>query len=170
LSLHKQFSSTTVGACDASGLSLRDRFACVYIWNGACWLLLLRDGVRFSLCRIETIAASYVQTSANSKLRLFNLSPDTKQAGCALKFTLRSILDLLSASKWTSLSRMSCSANGTKEIASGVAFGLGSDWATVATASAVGAQVIRIRCCGLRLVGRVLCLERLLVVADLLRH
>jgi hypothetical protein len=40
------------------------------------------------------------------------LSPDTKQAG------------------------MTCSGNGTNEIASGVDYGLGSDWAAVATASA----------------------------------
>ena len=30
---------------------------------------------------IETIAASYVQDSDNSKVRLFNPPPDTKQAG-----------------------------------------------------------------------------------------
>ena len=30
---------------------------------------------------VETIAASYVQSQANSAVRLFNLSPDTKQAG-----------------------------------------------------------------------------------------
>ena len=45
---------------------------------------------------VETIAASYLQNQANSKLRLFNLSPDTKAAG------------------------MACSANGTKELVSGV--------------------------------------------------
>lgn len=47
-----------------------------------------------------------------SKVRLFNLSPDTKAAG------------------------MSCSGNGTKEIASNVDFSLGSDWMPVATTSA----------------------------------
>jgi hypothetical protein len=61
---------------------------------------------------IETIAASYVESSASSKIRLFNLSPDTKLAG------------------------MTCSANGTKEIVFGVDYSLGSDWVTVPTASA----------------------------------
>ena len=61
---------------------------------------------------IETIAASYVQDSANSKVRLFNLSPDTKLAG------------------------LTCSLNGTKEIVSAVDYSLGSEWVTVPTASA----------------------------------
>ena len=30
---------------------------------------------------VETIAASYVQSADSSSVRLFNLSPDTKQAG-----------------------------------------------------------------------------------------
>lgn len=30
---------------------------------------------------VETIAASYVQSAVSSSIRLFNLSPDTKQAG-----------------------------------------------------------------------------------------
>ena len=61
---------------------------------------------------IETIAASYVQDSANSKVRLFNLSPDTKQAG------------------------LTCSLNGTKEIVSAVDYSLGSEWVTVSPAAA----------------------------------
>jgi len=83
---------------------------------------------------VETIAASYVQTATSSKVvsaaalslagnvadlylmvdrcceqRLFNLSPNTKVAG------------------------MSCSANGTKEVASDVQYSLGSDWYDVPT-------------------------------------
>jgi hypothetical protein len=61
---------------------------------------------------IETIAASYVDTDPTSKVRLFNLAPDVKAAG------------------------MSCSANGTKEIASNIPFSLGSDWQPVPTQSA----------------------------------
>ena len=61
---------------------------------------------------VETIAASYVQSAAVSSMRLFNLSPDTKQAG------------------------MSCSANGTAELASKVDYSLGSDWVPVTSASA----------------------------------
>lgn len=61
---------------------------------------------------VETIAASYIDTDSTSKVRLFNLSPDTKAAG------------------------MSCSANGTSEIASNVAFSLGSQWVPVPTAAA----------------------------------
>eukprot|EP01050_Picozoa_sp_SAG11_P020192 SAG11_NODE_3363_length_2498_cov_3.248020_1_plen_94_part_00 len=53
---------------------------------------------------VETVAASYVEGSTGSKVRLFNLSPDTKAAG------------------------MTCSANGTAELVSGVAFSLGSSW------------------------------------------
>ena len=45
---------------------------------------------------IETIAASYVQPGDSAKVRLFNLSPDTKVAG------------------------MSSSANGTKALATNV--------------------------------------------------
>ena len=60
---------------------------------------------------IETIAASYVQTDSTSKVRLFNLSPDTKAAG------------------------MVCSANGTAEIARNVLYSLGSSWTPVPTAS-----------------------------------
>ena len=45
-------------------------------------------------------------------MRLFNLSPDTKQAG------------------------MSCYANGTAELASKVDYSLGSDWVPVTSASA----------------------------------
>ena len=58
---------------------------------------------------VETIAASYVQSQQTSKVRLFNLSPDTQVAG------------------------MSCSANGTAEIASNVRYSLGSDWSEVPT-------------------------------------
>ena len=58
---------------------------------------------------IETIAASYVEGAASSKVRLFNLSPDTKVAG------------------------MKCDKNGTKELAANVAFSLGSDWYDVPT-------------------------------------
>ena len=58
---------------------------------------------------VETIAASYVQKGGLPKVRLFNLSPDTKTAG------------------------MACSANGTAEIAKNVAYSLGSDWYTVPT-------------------------------------
>ena len=61
---------------------------------------------------VETIAASYVQGETNSKVRLFNLSPDTKSAG------------------------MGVSSNGTKDVVSDVAYGLGSDWVVVATESA----------------------------------
>ena len=61
--------------------------------------------------QIETIAASYVQPGDLAKVRLFNLSPDTRVAG------------------------MASSANGTKPIASNVAFSLGSDWMTVPVSS-----------------------------------
>ncbi len=61
---------------------------------------------------VETIAASYVQSAAVSSMRLFNLSPDTKLAG------------------------MSCSANGTAEIASNIDYSLGSNWVPVTSASA----------------------------------
>jgi hypothetical protein len=47
---------------------------------------------------VETIAASYVQTQSTSKVRLFNLSPDTKAAG------------------------MQCSTNGSKALASGTVY------------------------------------------------
>ena len=60
---------------------------------------------------IETIAASYVDTDHTSKIRLFNLAPDVKAAG------------------------MSCSANGTTEIATNVAYSLGSQWQPIATKS-----------------------------------
>ena len=56
--------------------------------------------------------ASYVQTATSSKVRLFNLSPDTKEAG------------------------MACSGNGTKELATNVQYSLGSDWYDIATAAA----------------------------------
>ena len=59
---------------------------------------------------VETIAASYVESSTRAKVRLFNLSPDTKVAG------------------------MLCAANGTKEIVSNVDFSLGSDWVTIPSA------------------------------------
>lgn len=59
---------------------------------------------------VETIAASYVESSTSAKVRLFNLSPDTKVAG------------------------MQCAANGTKEIVSNVDFSLGSDWVSIASA------------------------------------
>jgi hypothetical protein len=55
---------------------------------------------------------------------------------------------LCRASQNTHLASMTCSANGTKEIASGVEFSLGSDWVTVSSASAtymatdVGGKVI----------------------------
>jgi hypothetical protein len=61
---------------------------------------------------VETIAASYVQSAAVRSMRLFNLSPDTKLAG------------------------MTCSANGTAEIASKVDYSLGSNWVPVTSASA----------------------------------
>lgn len=54
---------------------------------------------------VETIAASYVQSSTTSKVRLFNLSPGVKSAGMSV---------------------------GGKEIASGVAYSLGSAWVAVA--------------------------------------
>ena len=60
---------------------------------------------------IETIAASYVNTGTTSKVRLFNLSPDTVQAG------------------------MASSASGSKEIASDVSYGLGSAWVPQPTAA-----------------------------------
>ena len=60
---------------------------------------------------IETIAASYVQGAKSSKVRLFNLSPDTKAAG------------------------MTCSATGAAEIASNIAYGLGSTWVDVPTSA-----------------------------------
>ena len=50
-----------------------------------------------------------MQSQQTSKVRLFNLSPDTQVAG------------------------MSCSANGTAEIASNVRYSLGSDWSEVPT-------------------------------------
>jgi hypothetical protein len=58
---------------------------------------------------VETIAASYVDTDNSSKIRLFNLAPGTVQAGMSL-------------------------IPGGTEIASGVAYGLGSSWVKVATA------------------------------------
>ena len=58
---------------------------------------------------IETIAASYVDTDSSSKVRLLNLAPGIRQAGMTL---------------------------GGKEIASNVAFGLGSSWVKVSNASA----------------------------------
>ena len=60
---------------------------------------------------VETIAASYVQPggASTAKVRLFNLSPDTKVAG------------------------MTCSANGTAEIAKNVQYSLGSTWYNVPT-------------------------------------
>ena len=57
--------------------------------------------------------ASYVQTTTSSKVRLFNLSPDTQAAG------------------------MACSANGTLELARNVRYSLGSDWYSVPTAAAM---------------------------------
>lgn len=60
---------------------------------------------------VESIAASYVQSQNTSKVRLFNLSPDTKVAG------------------------MSCSASGT-ELAKNVRYSLGSTWFPVPTESA----------------------------------
>ena len=59
----------------------------------------------------ETIAASYVQSASTSKVRLFNLSPDTKAAG------------------------LTSSLNGTTELASNVQYSLGSSWVNVATAA-----------------------------------
>ena len=61
---------------------------------------------------VETIAASYVQSQNTSKVRLFNLSPDTKVAG------------------------MICSADGATELASNVRYSLGSTWHEVPTESA----------------------------------
>ena len=61
---------------------------------------------------VETVAASYVQSDSFSKVRLFNLSPDTKSAG------------------------MTSTANGTAEIVSGVDYSLGSSWVRVPTAAA----------------------------------
>ena len=81
---------------------------------------------------IETIAASYVQDSANSKVRLFNLSPDTKQAGMTCSVS-RAASQLVRAN---SHRRIRVQANGTKEIASAVDYSLGSEWVTVPTASA----------------------------------
>ena len=53
-----------------------------------------------------------MQTATSSKVRLFNLSPDTKEAG------------------------MACSGNGSKELATNVQYSLGSDWYDVATVAA----------------------------------
>lgn len=61
--------------------------------------------------QVETIAASYVQPGNSAKVRLFNLSPDTRVAG------------------------MASSANGSKPIATNVAFSLGSDWVNVPASS-----------------------------------
>ena len=61
---------------------------------------------------IETVAASYVQSDSFSKVRLLNLSPSTQSAG------------------------MTCTANGTAELVSGVAYSLGSSWVRVPTAAA----------------------------------
>lgn len=58
---------------------------------------------------VETIAASYIQTETSSKVRLFNLSPDTKVAG------------------------LSCSSNGTAQIATDIRYSLGSTWVKVPT-------------------------------------
>lgn len=62
---------------------------------------------------VETIAASFVQPqNTTAKVRLFNLSPDTKSAG------------------------MTSSATGTKEIVNDVAFSLGSQWVDVSKTTA----------------------------------
>ena len=53
---------------------------------------------------VETIAASYVQPGAGGKVRLFNLSPDTKVAG------------------------MSITSGTPKALAQNVQYSLGSDW------------------------------------------
>ena len=57
-------------------------------------------------------SSRYVQSQAMSKVRLLNLSPDTKVAG------------------------MTGSLNGTKELASNVCYSLGSVWYSVSTESA----------------------------------
>ena len=57
---------------------------------------------------VETIAASYVQPGAQSAVRLFNLSPDTKQASMSV---------------------------GGKSVVNGVAYSLGSKWAGVPSTS-----------------------------------
>ena len=77
------------------------------IGNGTSryWPPSLRDSV-------EAIAASYIQGSSGSKVRLFNLAPGIKSAG------------------------MTCSSNGTAQIASGVKYSLGSAWMPVATQAA----------------------------------
>ena len=62
---------------------------------------------------VETIAASFVQpNNITAKVRLFNLSPDTKSAG------------------------MSSSATGAEEIVNDVAFSLGSQWVDVSKTTA----------------------------------
>ena len=57
---------------------------------------------------IETVAASYVQGANTSKVRLFNLSPDTSKAGMAVNGALA---------------------------ATGIAYSLGSDWSAVPAAA-----------------------------------
>jgi hypothetical protein len=62
---------------------------------------------------VETIAASFVQSeNTTGKVRLFNLSPDTKSAG------------------------MTCSGNGSTEIVKDTAFSLGSSWVDVSKTTA----------------------------------
>ena len=57
-------------------------------------------------CTPAPQAASYVNTGTTSKVRLFNLSPDTSHAGMT----------------------SSASGSSSKEIATNVAYGLGSSW------------------------------------------
>ena len=60
---------------------------------------------------VETIAASYVQPGTGGKVRLFNLSPDTKVAG------------------------MSITSGTPKTLAKNVQYSLGSDWLPVPVTS-----------------------------------
>lgn len=60
---------------------------------------------------VETIAASYVQPGTGGKVRLFNLSPDTKAAG------------------------MSITSGTAKTLAKNVQYSLGSDWLPVPATS-----------------------------------
>lgn len=109
-------------------------------------------------------AASYVQTQANSKVRLFNLSPDTKLAGMACSgngayqsrpsatqdHTTAIRADCNTVQSYNSnqqdaacieliacrCDRLSINRLGTKQLVSGVAYSLGSPWVTVSSSSA----------------------------------
>lgn len=94
---------------------------------------------------VETIAASYVQTSTSSKVRLFNLSPNTQVCcscsarpapACMHGLTESCGCHMRARTVWLQVAGMACSANGTQEIASNVKYSLGSPWYDVPTSAA----------------------------------